>query len=301
MVASKVWLVTGASTGLGLALVHRALLRGERVIATARSLDGRSEFDALRTDPTIDQARLRLLKLDVTAPFEEIQIQASEAFAFWQRIDVIVNNASGWEDPSFGPIEELGAKGMMACFNTHFIGTINVTNAFLPYMRAQKEGTIVIVGSRSAYRNEIAGLAPYAASKAAVHSYGETLSVELLPFGIRVLIVAPGTFNAGPQPVFTNPTPPYLEAHKLMRERLEKIAGKKGKGDPKRGMDVVVDVVRGEGRAASRVKEGKWPLWLVLGEDALQDVRARADKLRDTLTEWAGVGSDLGYENEEDE
>ncbi|KAG9311397.1 hypothetical protein JVU11DRAFT_8508 [Chiua virens] len=90
-------------------------------------------------------------------------------------VDVLVNNA-GSASPAF--IEEGGTELRS-----------------LPYMRKQKSGTVVMLGSRSAWRTEIKGMGLYGSSKAAVHAIGETMAVELEPFGIRVLIVEPGAFR----------------------------------------------------------------------------------------------------------
>jgi hypothetical protein len=123
-------------------------------------------------------------------------------------------------------------------------------------------------------------------------AYGETLAAELAPLNIRVLLVAPGAFDAGVIPPFTETLPGYESAHDVMDAAIKKREASK-KGDPARGMDTIIDVVRGEGRAASLAREGKWPRWLVLGEDAFTHVRKRIQDMADTLDEWETVGSDV--------
>ncbi|KAI0260725.1 hypothetical protein BC834DRAFT_925723 [Gloeopeniophorella convolvens] len=298
-VDSNVWLVTGASSGLGLALVRQILARGDRVVATARTLEGR--FNDLLADPAVDQSRLRLAPLDVCAPSAEVQRQAEAATAIWGRVDVLVNNA-GFVGFEFGPSEELGLHGMMAPFEVNFVGVVKVTNAFLPPMRSRRGGTIVIIGSRSVYFNEFPVrlhtlASAYAASKAAVHSYGETLAVELAPLNIRVLLVVPGAFDAGVIPPYTKILPGYEQTHEAMEAAL-KLRGTLMKGDPVRGMDTIIDVVRGEGHATDLVHDGKWPKWLVLGDDAFMHTRKRLQNMADTLTEWEEVGSGMHHQNE---
>ena len=158
--------------------------------------------------------------------------------------------------------------------------------------------------------------AAYAASKAAVHcefpptthmhmhtfkkkppgatnaAYSETLSVELAPLNIRVLLVVPGAFDAGVIPPITETLPGYERAHDVMEATLRTREASK-KGDPARGMDAVIDVVRDDGRAASLAREGKWPKWLVLGQDAFAHVRERIRNMADDLDEWEVVGSDV--------
>ena len=103
----------GTSSGLGLALVRRVLARGDRVIATSRvraAHEGRRQFaEALSSlvDEWRREDRLRLLELDVSAPFAEVQRQVEAAIAVWGRVDVLVNNA-GTVGRAFGPSEELG-------------------------------------------------------------------------------------------------------------------------------------------------------------------------------------------------
>ncbi|KAI0318909.1 NAD-P-binding protein [Amylostereum chailletii] len=289
--SQTVWLVTGAATGLGLAQALRALARGDRVIATARNT---KRFDpVLASLSDAERSRIHVLQLDVTAPFEEIQEVTKAAIARWGRVDVLVNNAG--VNLGLGPSEELGGEQMMRVMQTNYAGVINVTNALLPHMRARKSGTVIIVGSRSAYRNEIPSVAAYAASKAAVHSYGETLATEVRPWNIRVTIVAPGTFDTSmnlPSIASGTRIPDYDDTRKALAQMFRMLEDKPRKGDPMKCTDVVVDLVHGVGRAAGKEH---WPLWLALGEDAISDVRARAEKLMRTVDEWesAGVGLEL--------
>lgn len=95
--------ITGAAAGLGMALTRIALARGDNVIATGRSV---SQFDELLSDSSIDQTRLRILALDVTAPFDDIRQQVDTAVNAWGRIDVLINNAGICY---LGAIEEIGS------------------------------------------------------------------------------------------------------------------------------------------------------------------------------------------------
>jgi hypothetical protein len=102
----------------------------------------------------------------------------------------------------------------------------------------------------------------------------------------------PGAFDAGVIPPYTATLPGYEGAHDVMDAAIKTREASK-KGDPARGMDVVIDVVRGEGRAASLARGGKWPRWLVLGEDAFAHVRRRVRNMAEALDEWETVGSDV--------
>ncbi|KAF8510261.1 hypothetical protein JB92DRAFT_2941317 [Gautieria morchelliformis] len=91
-----------------------------------------------------------------------------------------------------GTAEEAGPEGFVDIYKTNIYGVVNVTNAFLPYMRDRRSGTVVIVGSRSGWYTHYPTFSPYNSSKAAIHAIADTLTLELRPQGIRVLSVIPG-------------------------------------------------------------------------------------------------------------
>lgn len=278
----KVWLITGTSSGFGRRLVSIVLERGDRVVATARSLQKIQEFP--------QSPNLHLLELDVTSGTAVIKERVDEAAKVWGRIDVLVNNAG---IGLLGILEECGVDKMIKQFRPNVFGVLDVTNAALPYMRERKSGTVVIIGSRSAWRPEVTGLGAYASSKAAVQVMGETLAVELAPFNIRVLVVEPGAFRteniySNKFDTWTNPIPDYDETRAETLARFEAIPGKQP-GDPMKAMKFVVDVVRGEGVAAGR----EWPSYLVLGEDAERDVRNKCMMMLKHLDEWKDVIRDV--------
>ncbi|KAG1892259.1 hypothetical protein F4604DRAFT_1672321 [Suillus subluteus] len=278
MLGQKVWLITGTSSGFGRRLTGLALARGDRVIATARTL---SKIEHFPKHPN-----LRLMQLDVNASTKEIKARIDHAARVWNGIDVLVNNA-GYGLPAL--LEEGGASLMLRQFQTNFFGVVNVCNAVLPYMRKERNGTVVVIGSRSAWKPErVRGLGNhdvlaseminhsliffpgfYAASKAAVHAMSESLATELEPFNIRVLLVKPGAFRTegilGHPWDCSNPIPDYDEQR-----------------DPDKAMEIVVDVVKGEGCAAGR----EWPLYLVLGKDAEADIRSKCAKVLKHLDDW---------------
>ncbi|KAA1472753.1 NAD-P-binding protein [Dentipellis sp. KUC8613] len=286
LTTTKVWLITGASGGLGLALTKRALARGDRVLAGVRSAP---KFPHHELDEIVSE-RLHLFELDVSLPFEDIKHSVDGAIKVWGRVDVVVNNAGvGIRTIQ----EEGGAEFLQKSLQTNLFGVINVTNAILPHMRERRDGTVVIIGSRSAWRNEFPGIGVYAVSKAAVHSYGETLSAEVQPFNIRVLIVCPGSFKTpGIYPATTSGAPiaDYEPTRQAIEERFSKLGQRPGQGDPMVGMDILVDVVKGEGKAKGK----PWPLWLPLGADAVSDIRARQGRITKLLDDWEEVVTDVG-------
>ena len=108
---------------------------------------------------------------------------------------------------------------------------------------------------------------------------------------MRVLIVAPGAFrtegvHAYPATIHTH-VPAYDAARTAGMARFAALAGTE-RGDPARAMELVVDVVRGEGAAQGR----DWPLWLVLGRDAYVDVRAKCERILQTMDAWEDVATE---------
>ncbi|KAJ6598429.1 hypothetical protein DFH09DRAFT_1258468 [Mycena vulgaris] len=280
---SLVWLITGTSSGFGNCLVASVLARGDRVIATARSLDA---IKHLEGSPNVC-----IRQLDVTSGAEAIAATVAEAVGIWGRLDVVVNNAGAGYP---GLLEEGGSDLLRKQFAVNFFGVMDVAAASLPHLRAQKAGTIVIVGSRSAWKTELPGLGPYAASKAAVHALAETLTVEVAPFGVRVLLVEPGAFRTGiyGQAYFTqNPIGDYDGMRTLSAARFGSVSGTE-KGDPAKAMEAVVDVVRGEGVARGR----PWPGRLTLGEDAENDLRVKCKKVLDGVDEWNDVVRGVNFD-----
>ncbi|KDQ52234.1 hypothetical protein JAAARDRAFT_485595 [Jaapia argillacea MUCL 33604] len=281
----KVWFNTGTSTGFGRCLVSSVLSRGDYVVASARSLESIQDF------PKSDS--LRLLQLDVNDGFDAIGLKVDEAVAFWGRIDVLVNNAgTGMK----ALLEEGGSNHFKEQFHTNVFSALDVTNAVLPHMRPRKSGTIVMIGSRSSWNPEVPGSGAYCASKAALRAIGETLSVELAPFNIRVLIVEPGAFRTNAiftQPYFTsNPIPDYDDLRAKSQAAFEAVRGKQP-GDPAKAMEAVLDVVRGEGRAKGR----SWPTYLPLGEIAEKGIKEKCSRIVGVLDEWADVVRDVNFDS----
>lgn len=123
---------------------------------------------------------------------------------------------------------------------------------------------------------------------------GETYAAELAQFSIRVSVVIPGSFRTGAlgQPMTINK---HIPEYDLLRERgaarFNSISGNE-RGSPSKAMELLVDVVRGEGRAYGR----EWPMWLFMGADAYRDVRGKCDRVLNALDEWEDVATDLEFD-----
>ncbi|EPT00835.1 NAD-binding protein [Fomitopsis schrenkii] len=282
----KVWFITGTSSGFGKRLVSTVLERGDYVIATVRNL---KSF----TLPLGDRTRLRIVVLDVCDTAENIQKTVDEALSIWGRIDVVVNNA-GYGLKSL--MEEGGALAATKQFQTNVMGVINVTNAVLPHMRARRSGTIVMIGSRSAWHTTpIIGF--YVASKAAVHALAETYAAEVAQFNIRVTVCAPGAFrteNVHNVPYTSNYHIPDYDAMREKTVSQFKAVGAQAMGDPDKAMALLVDAVRGEGQAKGR----ELPLYLMLGNATYDHVREHCARLLEDMDKWEDVAKNLDFDPE---
>ncbi|KZS99901.1 NAD(P)-binding protein [Laetiporus sulphureus 93-53] len=281
----NVWFITGTSGGLGLHLVISALARGDHVVATVRHL---ADFSL----PDADKSRLHVIELDVTEGEESLKTKVEKAIAIWGRIDILVNNA-GYVSKCM--VEEGGSAAALAQFQVNFFGTLDVTNAVLPHMRSRKAGTIVFIGSRTVWHAHVPTAGFYIASKAAIHSISETLAAELAPFGIRVILAAPGEFRTegNNKAVYSmnHHVGDYDGVRELVHEKL-KERFTQAKGDPAKAMDFLVDVVRGEGKAEGR----PLPPRLLLGAPTYEAARAYCERLTESMDAWEDVATSLDFD-----
>lgn len=183
----KVVLITGTSSGFGL-LASAALARkGCHVIATMRNLDKK---DRLLEATENVKDRITVMKLDITN-HDEIEQVVESVMGKYGTIDVLVNNA-GYAQGGF--VEEIEMEKWREQLETNFFGTLAMTKAEVPHMRERGQGTIINVSSISG-RMAMPGLAPYSASKFALEGFSESLRFELLPLGIHVVLVEPGSYK----------------------------------------------------------------------------------------------------------
>ena len=182
---SNVWFVTGASAGIGAAVVKAALQAGNRVVATARNVE---KLRKVVGEPGSD--RLALVQLDVT---QESQAKQAVAVAVekFGRIDVLVNNA-GYS--LIGNFEATTEEQLERQFATNFYGVVFVMRAVLPIMRRQRSGRIFNVSSMAGVIG-YATAGSYAATKFAVEGLTLSVAQEVDRFGIKVTLVEPGFFR----------------------------------------------------------------------------------------------------------
>ncbi|KAI0399907.1 hypothetical protein F4802DRAFT_620719 [Xylaria palmicola] len=284
MARSQVWLITGATRGLGFNMARTALKAGHRVIAcyrTRRPGDAApwGELEALGGVWT---------RLDVSAEDTESRVRAIAAEH--GGIDVLVNNA-GYA--VMGSIEDVLLDQVLAVFNTNFIGTLRTIKGVLPSMRERKTGTIVNISSANAFA-PVPGLGIYTATKCAMEGYTETLQLEVAGFGIRVLLVEPGAIatdfaSATGSGVAAAPSAPYRDGiTKQVSDWLTSPQYASTAASPAVVAERIVEAVDCTGSMA----DGEIGLRLPLGKDAGAGAEKRAavfadlTKLRDV---WGSV------------
>jgi NAD(P)-dependent dehydrogenase (short-subunit alcohol dehydrogenase family) len=180
-------LITGTSSGIGLATAITLGRSGHTVVATMRNLDRGS---ALREVVEKERLPISILKMDVDSD-QSVDAATAAIRAQTGTIDVLVNNA-GIERT--GSIEGLAFDDFKATMETNYFGAIRTIRAWLPDMRARRNGCIVNVTS-VAGRIACSPLAPYSASKYALEALSEALAQEVKPFNVRVAIVQPGIID----------------------------------------------------------------------------------------------------------
>ena len=197
-------LITGTSSGIGLATALHFARLGHEVHAGLRNLAGAAE---LRQAIEGEKLPIRPVALDVDDA-ASVQRGVTEVLDKAGRIDVLVNNAG---IGGGGPIEDVPVDWAKGLFETNYFGAIRMIQAVLPGMRERQSGAIVNVSS-IAGRMAIAGHGHYSAVKHALEAASEALAQEVQAFGIRVVIIEPGVVVT---PIFTkarrfaDPASPY--------------------------------------------------------------------------------------------
>ena len=231
---TPVWLVTGCSTGFGRELSTILMKRGYRAVVTAR--------DKAKVDDIVaghDNGLALALDVDKQG---QIDAAVKAAEARFGRIDVLVNNAGyGY----LAAVEEGDDADVRAMFDTNFFGLAAMTRAVLPVMRAQKSGAIVNISSIGGFIG-FPGSGYYAATKFAVEGLSESLSKEVAPLGIKVIIVEPGPFRtdwAGRSlKTPKKPVDAYAETAIARRRQIQSISGTQV-GDPVRASEAIIAMV----------------------------------------------------------
>ncbi|KAJ5501634.1 hypothetical protein LT330_000850 [Penicillium expansum] len=281
---NKVWLITGASSGLGAALAHHVLSAGHKVVGAVRDVT-----KAQKSYPQFEQLGGTWAELDVTDPKtnEKVHSLARENNGF----DVVVNNA-GYS--ILGSIEDMSEDEIHKQINTNLYGPIRVLQGSLPFMREKKSGCIVNISSVAGMVGRPAtGL--YSASKFALEGLSESLAAELAEFGIRVLLIEPGGFRTGFLSAFVAPVaglnPGYSETALSRTLKLYETVDGSQRGDPEKAAARILDAVENQGLCATTSSYLRVPL----GSDCYGLLESKADALKENLNVMKGIAHSTDY------
>lgn len=265
---SKVWFITGCSTGFGRHLAQEALQKGEKVAVTARNTN--DVKDLTEKYPDIAHA----ITLDVTKP-GQVSAAVKEAVEKFGTIDVLVNNAGiGY----FGAIEESEEEEVRRMFEINFFGLAAVTKEVLPVMRKQGSGHIINISSVGG-SVAFPGVGMYNATKFAVTGYSEALAKELAPLGIKVTVIAPSGFRTDWAGRSANDTKVKIADYETTAHTNQgTIRGYSGNqpGDPVRAAQAIIKIA----------ETPDAPVRLFLGVGALKGIRNKIDEMKKDIDAW---------------
>jgi NAD(P)-dependent dehydrogenase (short-subunit alcohol dehydrogenase family) len=250
---NKIWFVTGASKGLGLALVKKLLEAGYRVAATSRNVK------ELQQAVSAGQEVFLPLAVDVKNE-SSVEKAIKETVTHFGSIDVVVNNAGYGLT---GSLEELSDEEVRQNFDINVFGVLNVIRKALPYMRKQRSGHFFNIASIGGFTGTFPGFGSYTGTKFAMHGFSESLAAEVKPFGIKVSIVSPGYFRTEFLDASLGTPKNEIADYKLVREiqtAHQNDINHNQIGDPVKAAAVMIAIA----------EQPTPPLHVFLGKDAYQ-------------------------------
>jgi len=279
METRKVWLVTGASKGLGLTLVKKLLQENYCVVATTRSAKSLIE--------EIGNASEVFLPIEVNlTDNSEVKAAVEKSMAHFGKIDVVVNNAGYGQ---IGTLEELSDEEARENFDVNVFGSLNVIRNVMPYLRKQKSGVIFNISSVGGLFGGFSGFGIYCATKFAVAGFTEALAEEVKAFGVSATVVYPGYFRTdflanGSVKTPALPIQEYEAARQSEAAHLNSINGNQP-NDPEKAADVLIAIS----------KEDNPPVHLLLGTDAYDMAKNKADLLNKDIEQWKSYTLSTGF------
>lgn len=265
---NKVWFITGASKGLGLAFVKILLANGNKVAATSRN----------GADITISHPNLLALTADITNE-ESTNNAIQQTISAFGRLDVVVNNAGYL---ILGSVEALTDREYRQTVDVNLFGTINVIRAAMPFLRKQQSGYIINISSSAGYKG-FGNASSYHAAKFAIVGLSEALAEEVKPFGIKVTVVAPGYFRTnflgeGSVMVAKNRIPEYnVEAIEMAMQQMN---GQQP-GDPDKLVRAMIRIA----------EEPNPPVHLIMGPDAYAMITEKRKQEDQEFEDWKDVST----------
>lgn len=276
---NKVWLVTGASKGLGLTLVKRLLKEGYQVAATSRNKA--ALIDAVGTNDN------NFLPLEVNLSSEEsLKAAVNATLAKFKTIDVLVNNAGYGQG---GTVEEVTDAETRKNYEVNVFGLLNVLRAVLPNMREQKSGHVFNISSVGGYVSAFNGWGIYCSTKFAVSAITEALHTEVKDLGIKATLIYPGYFRTNfldkeSMMMPSNPIADYKGSQESMDAHANSINGNQP-GDPEKAAEALIRLSNEENP----------PLHMFLGKDALKMAHTKMESFTEEVTKWKAISESTDF------
>jgi NAD(P)-dependent dehydrogenase (short-subunit alcohol dehydrogenase family) len=277
-VANKTILITGVSSGLGLALAEESLAQGWTVVGTVRSEEAKQSFEA----KAAAKAFARVLDVTDSARIPGVVAELEQTVG---PIDVLVNNAGyGME----GPIEESSMEQIRQQFDVNVFGAVAMMQAVLPYMRKRRSGRILNITSMGGLMT-FPGVGAYHGSKFALEGFSETLGKEVRDFNIFVTAIEPGGFRtdwAGRSMTRAPRTiADYDATFEPQREARLKRNGKQN-GDPAKAAKAMLTILA----------DPNPPAHLLLGPDAVKLIEEKLDALRAEINAYRSLSMSTDFD-----
>ncbi|KAI0790751.1 hypothetical protein C8Q75DRAFT_806139 [Abortiporus biennis] len=282
--ATRVWLVTGAASGLGKAVTERVLQNGEIVVATDILLDGLDDLKA-----KYPESQLLVRRMDVR-DITQITSTLYTAKHLFKRIDIVFNNAGV---VLAGELEGTPVSAGQNLLDVNFWGSLQVTLEAVKFFREENPnsgpigGRILVTSSRTAITTS-PGMGYYSAATRAIEGITEALTLELDPmWNIKITLMEVGDFRtsifdtAETYPVHPAYTKPSLSGHKV-REWLNTVP-ESLQGDPVKAAQQIY-------RVANLPDP---PIRLAIGKDAIESIRKSVNAMLDELDKYEDWSEDL--------
>lgn len=278
MTATKIFLITGVSSGLGKAFAEGALAAGHTVVGTVRSAEAAAAFAATAPE------RAFPVVLDVT-DFAAIPAAVARAEAVAGPIDVLVNNAGYGHE---GVLEESSLDELRRQFDANVFGAVAMIKAVLPGMRARRSGRIVNVTSMGGFIT-MPGIAYYCGSKFALQGISEALGKEVASFGIFVTALAPGQFRTDWAGRSMDRAPRSIADYDVVMDPIRAARQAKSgnqPGDPAKAARALLELVASD----------RPPATLYLGGDALKVVGDKIAAMQGEIAAWEAVSRSTDFD-----
>lgn len=275
----KVWFVTGASQGLGLALVKKLLQSGYAVAATSRNIQSLTD--------NLGELSEAFLPLEVSLPEEQsVKTAIEKAIGHFGHIDVVVNNAGYGQ---LGTLEELSDQEARANFEVNIFGALHVIRHVMPHLREQRSGRIFNISSIGGLFGSFPGWGIYCATKFAMAGFTESLAEEVKDFGIKATVIYPGYFRTnflakGSVRSAQRSIAEYEAARQVERAHFDHIDGNQP-NDPKKAAEAII----------AMAKEENPPVHLLLGVDTVDILNAKLERLDKDVKSWESYTLSTGF------